>query len=577
MGGPHNTAGGAAGAATSAFADTFGRFLLSKINNDEAAKRQQKDDERQLQMLGFQALISQNPGKLQDPAFVQNFLKGMGTKAEPSQIQMLGQLGGVLQRGIDQKHALAAQQQAQFHELLTGGQPAATATPTAAPAPPPAPPQLSPVPMPQFTPGAQSPHKPLTGPAFDEVVDTPAIAPAAPALPDPAPVDPQTISHMRQLSRLAPGRNLTVRSPDGKQTLTLDRDEGLKQVAHSMIANGTRPFDVFRTFQQEVGGTGLPDDVRAAAGIDGLTMLLEPQLKAAAQDPNAKIDLSGSLRTLQQQGLFVTPKEQETVLQPIAQRVLAGNRRRLEAQRQAMLQMAEQFRIEGNPELAEQLTDQIIANQESQALRQTADQMDGLGLTSAQQTALNDIPTPDEMRVSIAASTAGQTSGAVLNSLLQMEREQIKLKAEETAATKRAGMEAEQAVNLERVVGPIQEVFGLSQELMALSNTQLAMNPTKLKEYSDLKDSLKTLIAKGVFGQVGNLTPEEANDAVASLPTVVDLFTSSDLTKRKLDRFVRIFKGIGGPDLFGAGQPSADPRETTTPTQDRYLDQLGVK
>ena len=582
MGGPNNTAGGTAGAATNAFANTFGRFLLAKINNDEAAKRQQADDKRQIFMIGLTKMMEQNPGAFADPAKLEQVFKEAGlSKSDPQALKGLANMFGTMQQGIDQQRLIAAQKEQEFNQLLTGGPTQATPQ-TAAPTEPP--PMLTPqqpalaaVQIPQFTPGAQSPHKPLTGPAFDEVVDTPTVAPPVPTLPDLAPIDPQTISHMRQLSRLAPGRNLTVRSPDGKRTITLDRDEGLQQLAHSMIANGTRPFDVFRTFQREVGGAGLPDDVRAAAGIDGLTMLLEPELKKVAQDPNAKVNLAGALQTLQQQGLFVTPKEQETVLQPITQRVLAGNRRRLETQRQAMLQMAEQLRAEGNEELAEQLTQSIIVNQESQALRQTADQMDGLGLTPAQQTALNDTPTADEMLVDVATSTTGNTAGDRLKSVLQMEREKIKIKAEETAATKRAGMEAEQAVNLERVTGPINEVFGLSTKLLSMNTVQIAQNPTMLKEYSDLKDSLKTLIAKGVFGQVGNLTPEEANDAIASLPTVVDLLTSSDLSQRKLDRFVRIFKGIGGPDLFGGAQPSADPRATTTPTQDSYLDQLGVK
>lgn len=579
MGGPG--VGRGIGNANTAFAQTFGQILQLKLANDAAAKRQQEDDKRAVFMEGLKNLMQANPGALADANRLGQLLKEGGLKPDQKTLPQLANLFGTLQQGIDGQRAAAAQANAEFNAFAFGGgmpgqpqapQVAAPASTVPQPAAPPRPADavlLQPEPVFEQAQGGG----PIT--QFQGTQPTAPAQPTTTGLPPIAPAPAASLAQMHQLARLAPGRNLTLRSPDGKRTVTIDRDEGLAQLAHQLMSQGMRPFDVFRTFQAEVGGAGLPDDVRQAASLDGLSLLLDQDIAKLNQDPNARLDLAGALRTLQQQGLFLNPKDQQDLLEPIAQRVYAGNLRRLETERQRLLAMADLTK-DNDAEGAQQLLGQIVANRESEALRLTALQMDGLGLTPEQQRALQNTPTADEVLTDIAISQAGSTSREQLRTIMDLERDKIRLKAEETAATTRARQEAETAVRLEKATVPMNELLTLASRLTSMSNFDLAKNPGLLKEYSDLKDFLKTIVAKGVLGEVGNLNANEATDAIAGLPTIPDLFGSAELSQRKIDRFIRIFSGIGGPNLRLGTAPPQDPRHTTSPEQDRYLDNLGV-
>lgn len=585
---PSSTAG-VAGVTMNSFADTLGQFLLAKINNDQAAKRAQDDDKRSLYMLGFTEMLKANPRAFADPMKLGNALKEGGLKTDPNQLSSLAQLFNGIADQRDAEAFAAQQAQESFNALAFGGpvpqpQAAQAAQPQFAqpqvgptqvsPAGPPQ--QAPPQPMPQPQAPALNTFDPTQPEAFDPTQFNKFGQPLPPDLPPTPPLDPRVGTQLQQLARLAPGRSLTIKSPDGKTSLRIDRDEGLKEIANQLIGNGMRPFDVFRTFQQQVGGAGLPTDLRQAAAVDGLSMLMDQEATAIQGGTKQAMDLKGALRTLQGQGLFIDPVSQKEVLQPIAARVLAGNRRRLDQQQEALIQAADQTQ---DPQIREELLGHIIANAPHTALEQTFDQMDGLGFTPEMFRELHNRPTSDEALMDINLATHGKSVAERQTATLDFYRQKSSVEAQGAAERSTTVAKAEKALNLQQSQPMFEE---LAQSILPVLdqgflNKSVSLVRGDLARYGRQREALATLLARGILNDKGAIDTLTSERALAVLPSPMMFITNPDSALEDLQAFNRIISKASGGAAYLPGLPTASelpPGHKTESSQ--YLDAIGV-
>lgn len=585
---PNSTAG-VAGVTMGAFADTLGQFLLAKINNDQAAKRAQDDDKRALYMLGFTEMLKANPRAFADPMKLGNALKEGGLKTDPAQLGSLAQLFSGIADQRDAEALAAQQAQESFNAMAFGGPMPQPAQQTAAPQPqfaqpPIGPPQVSPAGPPQHAPAIPQPQPaaplntfdPSQPEAFDPARFNKFGQPLPAQLPPPPPLDPRVAGQLQQLARLAPGRDLTIKSPDGKSSLKIDRDAGLKEMANQLIGNGMRPFDVYRTFQQQVGGAGLPTDLRQAAAVDGLSMLMDQEAAAIQSGAKTQMDLRGVLQTLEGQGLFIDPKEQAAILEPMAAGVYAGNVSRYRQRQRDLIQAAE---LTDDPQIREEILSQAIADPYGEALRDTHEQMGGRGFTPEMFNKLYDRPNPEEALMDITLQTSGKSVKERHEATLKMLKEQAQIEAEGAAVRTEAVGTAEKRLSFQEAQPIFEE---LAQSVIpafdqGFFDKSVSFIRGDIARYGRQREALASLLARGLLGDKGAIDSITSERALAVLPPPSMLITNPQGALEDLQAFNRIISKASGGRASLKGLPDAMQAPPQDTESTNYLDAIGVK